>query len=539
MRTTRHYLYIILFLSPLVIASCNSNNNSDGIKTPDIFSSGKFDKEDFVTTLSASLSKDTTGGVAKLYHENTYNPLWLGEDGDTKLAIKLLNELDSLKWDGLNPDTYNATNLRKELDAFDKSNSPALADVIKLDTGLTSNYYKASKHLLLGRMLPKKADSLWFHANDSTYNLQYIVSALKGENYPTLDSFRSHIPAYTSLQKVMKHYAILATDSALLAAKAAITDNKTVDSNTLYVIDHEPLNLPNISYDSLSATQNKVSAYQTYYGLKATGKLDSTVISYLKRKPEDAAKMVAANMERLRWLPRNLEKEYVLVNVPQMELTLIRDGQKSMHMNVVVGKPARQTPTIGDKMANIVFNPSWGVPPTILKNDVLPGMQRSGGAYLRRKGLRVFDHNGRPVDAYAVNSSNYKRYVFKQAPGDRNALGDVKFNLPNKWDIYLHDTPHREDFVKSYRALSSGCVRVQQPRELAEYILNEMNGRNFDQYKIDSIVGTRKTRWETLKNKLPVHIVYLTAFDDGTGSGFRFARDIYKRDAKLMAALAE
>lgn len=208
-----------------------------------------------------------------------------------------------------------------------------------------------------------------------------------------------------------------------------------------------------------------------------------------------------------------------------------------MHMEVVVGKTIRQTPSLNANLANVVINPPWGVPPTIMKKDVLPGMARSGQAYLNKKGLKVYDMKGNRVSASGVNSSNYKRYVFRQDPGDDNALGYVKFNLPNKWDIYLHDTPHREDFGKKDRFLSSGCIRVQKPKEMAEFILSELEGKRYPISRLDSVITTKKTRYEVLKNKIPVHIVYLTAFEDTTGTQIRFITDMYKRDRKLQALL--
>lgn len=209
-----------------------------------------------------------------------------------------------------------------------------------------------------------------------------------------------------------------------------------------------------------------------------------------------------------------------------------------MNMRVVVGKNARQTPALNARMANVVINPSWGVPPTILKKDVLPGVQRGGSSYLARKDLKVYDHKGNPVDPSLVNASNYKQFVFRQPPGDDNALGYVKFNLPNKWDIYLHDTPHRELFAKEDRAWSSGCIRVQKPKEMAIYILHEMEGLRYTPERLDSVIQTAKTRYVTLKHKIPVHVVYLTAFDNGNGD-VRFLRDFYRRDAKLAGLLQE
>jgi len=256
--------------------------------------------------------------------------------------------------------------------------------------------------------------------------------------------------------------------------------------------------------------------------------------------PDDAATKIDINLERIRWMPKDIEPLYIMVNVPLMELFLRKDGRDAMHMNVLVGKTIRQTPSLNAKMVNVVINPPWGVPPTILKKDIGPGIARMGAAgNLQKKGLRAYNSKGKEVNPSEITAANYKKYFFKQPPGDDNALGYVKFNLPNKWDIYLHDTPHRGDFTNTDRAKSSGCIRRQNPREMAEYILSDIEGKEFTQEKMDSMISTHKTTYEKLTNNIPVHIVYLTAFDDSTYTHTRFVKDIYKRDAKLAQLLKQ
>ena len=290
--------------------------------------------------------------------------------------------------------------------------------------------------------------------------------------------------------------------------------------------------------DTISQQKQYVMAYQNYCGIRITGKLDSTTFASLATSPEVFIKKIKANMERIRWMQRQFGDLYLIVDVPEMELFLRRDGLNALHMRVVVGKPERQTPSLFATMANIVINPSWGVPPTILKKDVLPGLRKSGRKYMRKKGLKVYDSDGDVVDPSFINESNYRRYTYKQAPGDDNSLGYVKFNLPNPWDIYLHDTPHRDDFGKHDRFLSSGCIRVQYPQEMAIYILADLEQKkNYTPGRLDSIIATHKTKWEILKTRIPVHIAYLTAYADTTGKHVQFMRDIYHRDEKLISLL--
>jgi murein L,D-transpeptidase YcbB/YkuD len=264
--------------------------------------------------------------------------------------------------------------------------------------------------------------------------------------------------------------------------------------------------------------------------------MDSATYKKLQLSPDSVRQLIGLNLERMRWMNQSPGTDYIIVPIPLMELFLVHKDEPGMHMRVVVGKPSRQTPSLNANMANVVLNPPWGVPPTILKKDVAPGLAKSGGAYLARKGLRAFDAKGKVINAGQINANNYRRYFYRQEPGARNALGAVKFNLPNKWDIYLHDTPHKEDFPNRNRAKSSGCIRVARPKDMAEYILSEMEGKTrFSPEYIDSVINTRKTRYELLQHKIPVHIVYLTAYADSNAQALRLLDDVYGHDSRMLA----
>jgi L,D-transpeptidase YcbB len=536
------FLFVWLVLLFLSASSCKEKRSS---KKPSagIFEKKKFDEDDFAERLSASLngagadSETERFQLLKAYSATGYYPLWLNETGDITIVQNFLHELDSISGDGLSPEKYRLAFIKKQLAAYKESNPSDLNLAIMLDTALTASYLQASHDLLFGAVLPKMVDSLWFHVNDSTWTIDTAINQLKDGNYFSLDYYKSKVPTYSFLKNALYHFRSLDNDSVYNIARESLS-SKTDDSEVISIIQKQ---FPWIQKPFIDTLDKEVRlwiyAYQQNLRLRRTAKLDSATLYQLKRPPGDFAKIVAANMERIRWMPQSLGNEYLLVDVPLMELFVRKDGYEAVHMNVVVGKPIRQTPSLNAKLSNVVFNPPWGVPPTILKQDVLPGMQDKSKQYLKEKNLKIYDHKGNLVDPSLVNASNYKKYVFRQPPGDDNALGYVKFNLPNKWDIYLHDTPHREDFEKYDRARSSGCIRLAEPRELAQYILYDLNGRPFEQFRIDSIIKTQKTKWEILKNKVPVHIVYLTAFEDVTGTGVRFARDIYHRDAPLIEAL--
>lgn len=476
------------------------------------------------------------------YLLNDYYPIWLshGYKADDA-AEKFLKELEDIKWDGLNPEYYGLSVINKLKDRLGKKET-TLADAIAFDTTLTRAYLSAARDLLVGHIVPKTVDSLWFHANDSSWNAPALLPDIQGK-YVSLDEFRSGVPTYKLLREQYKHLAGLAADSSFKTACRSVSLlGNANDSNSHALISSiimkEAPWITTEPNDTLSEWKQLIMAYQNFAGIKLTGKTDTPTLHSLATPPDSLLPRLAANMERIRWMQKDFGNMYILVNVPLMQLFFRLNNADAMHMRVVVGKPARQTPSLYAKMSNVVLNPQWGVPSTILKQDVLPGIEKSGADYMKKKGLKAYDRNGNVVNVKNINSKNYKRYTYRQPPGDDNALGYVKFNLPNPWDIYLHDTPHRDDFGKRDRALSSGCVRLQHPQEMAIFILSQIEKKPFDQEKLDSIIDTHKTQWKILSNKIPVHIAYLTAFEDSTGSHINFVRDVYHRDARLMAQLS-
>lgn len=548
------FAFLLLFL--VSSSSCRQRKKVERVHAGKTITAARslFSEDDFIEALSGAYSEkeipDSVWNKTKIhgpsemmqhaYQVNNYQPFWIYENSDTALVSSLLQDIKNLENDGLNPEWYGYSKLSALFKEINTAKEVKLESLVAFDTACTRSYVEASHDLLLGRVVPKQADTLWFHANDSAWNPDVLMVELLTEEgkYLPLDSFRSKLPTYTLLRNTVQYYMQLAKDTTVVKTKQYLANGgELTDSIRNLVINAEIPWVKDVQNDSIAEDKLALVSYQQYYKLKNIGKMDSATKACLARPVDSILPMMYVNLERLRWMQQSFEPLYVLVNVPLMELFIRKDGMDAMHMEVVVGKSIRQTPSLNAKMANVVINPPWGVPPTIMKKDVLPGMSKSGAQYLAKKGLKVYDFKGKQVNASTVNASNYKKYVFRQDPGDDNALGYVKFNLPNKWDIYLHDTPHREDFGKTDRARSSGCIRVQKPLEMAEYILTELEGKRYPRERIDSVIQTHKTRYEVLSDKIPVHIVYLTAFEDNTRTHINFVRDIYRRDARLMALL--
>jgi murein L,D-transpeptidase YcbB/YkuD len=245
---------------------------------------------------------------------------------------------------------------------------------------------------------------------------------------------------------------------------------------------------------------------------------------------------IRVDLERARWVMHELPHRYVLVNVSSALVFSIDRDSIAWRARCQVGQVARKTPIFRSEMKYLVFNPDWTVPPGIMNRDILPALRR-GEPVLQRKGLKVIDRNGRVVNPSTVrwpSSAKNLPYTIRQDPGPKNALGQVKFMFPNRHNVYLHDTPSKDLFEHSRRTFSSGCIRVERPLELAEWVLADRSKWNAG--AIRNVVETGKLTTVTLKEPLPVLLLYWTVNIDDQGL-VRFSDDVYDRDAPVLRAL--
>ena len=275
-------------------------------------------------------------------------------------------------------------------------------------------------------------------------------------------------------------------------------------------------------------------AMQTANKLKPTGNLDDKSIRAMNADDaEDHRRKLVDNMERLRWLPKNLGERHVFVNQAAFEVNVMDHGASVWKSRVVVGKPMTQTYAFSDQISTVVFNPTWGVPASIIVNEYGPKSRRDP-SYLDRLGFVVKDQNGDQISSTSVNWWSLGKVPtigVQQPAGSDNALGELKFLFPNAHDIYMHDTPSKELFANNMRAFSHGCVRVQNPREFAQVLLG------WDANKVASNIAQGDSHSVSLTQKVPVHLTYFTAWTDGSGN-IQYYDDIYGRDAALQKAFA-
>jgi murein L,D-transpeptidase YcbB/YkuD len=251
------------------------------------------------------------------------------------------------------------------------------------------------------------------------------------------------------------------------------------------------------------------------------------------------ARQVSVNMERWRWLPQRLEDNHIVVNVPGAWLEVVDRGRAILSMRVVVGDPDHPTPAMHAQMTSLVLNPTWRVPSSIATAEILPKLKKDPG-YLIANDLELVSDSFPPgsPESQGVGISWHERssipWPIRQRAGSDNALGRIKFNIPNSDDIYLHDTPNHKAFTRALRALSHGCVRLEKPDQLALYVLKD---KDWSQQKLDSEIDAGTTRTVGLGKTLPVWLLYWTNWVDAEGV-LQVRDDIYGRDQRLAAALA-
>lgn len=285
-----------------------------------------------------------------------------------------------------------------------------------------------------------------------------------------------------------------------------------------------------------------VRGFQRRYGLDADGAVGPATLEALNVSAQKRVEQIRVNMERWRWLPQNLGERYILVNIANFELDVIEQTKPIMTMRVVVGKYFRRTPVFSDRMTYLVLSPYWHVPPHIAKEDKLP-LIRKNPDYLSQENIKVFqswDAKTKEVDPKSIDwlqiTARSFNYRLRQEPGPKNALGRVKFMFPNKFDVYLHDTPSRELFSKTVRTFSSGCIRIEKPIELAEYLLQK--DPQWNRERILTVIDKRIERTVLLPESIPIHLLYWTVWAEADGT-VQFRNDIYGRDKLLCDALTE
>lgn len=533
-----------ILLLILVVSCFSCKNDSGSNAVTDFFKPSVLD----IGAVNEALSLQSFGdssvfmGTDSLFTASEVSNLiagksevWYDKFGLNENGTYLMKQLKNAKLEGLNPEDYGYSTLDSLLQQKENLSAEKLAEVAKK---MTLAYFMLSKDLLLGKVKPLALNKDWQNKNDTTWSVDSLIQWTNNKNVKeVLNDLRPQHPWYKKFQQTAKRLAQLnlyRMDRSELPSKLELGDS-TAKIKTLRTLLQE---IADTSLDKNSmvwdmAGVNALGAYQEKFGLPQSGSLDSVTVAALTQPTDKNIEQLGLNMERMRWLEKDFASEFIWVNIPQMEVDYFENDSVTFNMRAVVGRLSRKTPTLDSKLSNIVFNPPWYVPPTIMKQEVLPGILRRGGSYLARRGLVARDRRGRKINPSRINAKNYRRYSISQNPGRNSALGSVKFNFPNKEAIFLHDTNHRGDFGRKYRAFSSGCIRVHHPKDFAKFILRDST---YNEEGIEKIIKNKATKSVKVKRDVNVHIVYLTNAIDKDGNVVK-VKDIYKWDPTLAAQL--
>jgi murein L,D-transpeptidase YcbB/YkuD len=276
-----------------------------------------------------------------------------------------------------------------------------------------------------------------------------------------------------------------------------------------------------------------VKRFQRRHGLTDDGVINRSVAAEMNVPIEKRIRQLRLNLERWRWLPRNLGERYILVNIPEARLEVWDHGEVPITMRTVVGKQDTPTPIFNDVMTHVVFSPYWNVPPNIAEGETLPAIM-TDPEFLNRQNMEILDVSGNPVDPSSVDLSDPKKYRFRQRPGADNSLGLVKFMFPNQFDVYLHDTPADSLFARASRSYSHGCVRLERPVDLAKYVLRDQP--EWTEERIETAMHAGEEQHVKLKTPIPVYLGYWTARVSADGF-VQFRKDIYGIDGRQLALM--
>ncbi len=511
--------------------------------------------------LQRRLSSGTAAGERLLdlpdlrhfYAERSQRPAW--SDGG-KLSSQigvLLTALRAADREGLRPDEYHRAaieGLLARLKLGKRGTGPvASGDARDLDLLLTDAFFLYASHLTVGRVNPESVEPEW-NISGRGRDLVFLLGTALEHGH-----LRNTIAA---LPPVREDYRRLRDALAAQRAIAAAGGWPLVPSGpTLREGDRNP---------RVAALRRRLAAtgelppggdtrgeffdtplakalgrFQARHGLEADAIAGKRTLAALNTPATQRVRQIEANIERRRWLPRDLGPRRLVVNIPDFSLVLAEPGEPALRMRVIAGRLARQTPFFSGEITSILFNPSWTVPKKIAVEDKLP-LILDDPDYLAELGFKVFARSGkgwREIDPAGVNwtrlSKDYFPFRLRQEPGPDNALGRIKFQVPNRHDIYLHDTPSRGLFARAERAFSSGCIRVERAVDLAEHLLA---ADGWSRARIEATIEAGATVSVPLAEPLPVYLLYWTAWVDRDGV-LQFREDVYGRDEVLLEAMAQ
>jgi L,D-transpeptidase YcbB len=495
--------------------------------------------------------RDVSGDIGKFYAGRGYAPAWVDGAGATAQAKLVVSILQKAAQKGLNTEDYDASRWQAREEAL--AGRPTPDQIARFDLALSVCLLRYVSALNVGRINPKhlKFDLELNHRKTDLPGLLSQISQAS-DIVPLLDEVEPQEDGYSRTSQALRTYLSLAQEDP--AQKLPVPEKPVAAGGTYagmgLLVNRLKLvgdlaqgaTVPEGSVNYEGDVVEAVKRFQLRHALAVTGSLGAETVRQLNVPIADRVHQLQFALERWRWLPHELTTPLIAVNVPAFRLYGFDEPHHiGLKMNVVVGKAMRsETPAFIGNMTYLVFRPDWGVPPVIVRKEILPPLQKDP-SYLSKNGYDLFDTSGKVLDSEHVTPEEIQllragKLSVRQRPGPKNALGSVKFMFPNTYLVYLHDTPKTELFSRSRRDFSYGCIRVQDPPALAAWVLQSKP--EWTPERIQAAMNGEKSVQVNLSSPIPVLILYATARVDEEGH-VDFYDDIYGHDKKLAQALAK
>ena len=483
--------------------------------------------------------------VKSFYKGRNYRSAWV-RDGRVTQADTLIKTIEEAYGEGLTPDYYHLGLIRSLVDKAGKLSDPS--NMADLDVLMTDAFLTLGCHLSGGCVNPAAVESEWFAKRSDVDVSSVLEQALKKKQIKeALMGLRPEHGSYAMLRRVLAQYRILLSKGEWPRVSAGPFLRKDSTSGRVVELRKRLAASGDIDADGARGgnffdekLEQSVIIFQKRHGLKADGTVGPVTLRALNVPLKQRVRQIELNMERLRWVLGNIDQSSIVINIADFSLHVIENGKSILSMEVVVGKPYQRTPVFTAKMTYVVINPSWNIPDSIARKEILKKIKKDPH-YLAEQNIKVLTGHGShevEVDPEKIDWSGIApgtlKYRFRQEPGPLNPLGRIKFMFPNQYNVYLHDTPSKRLFSQNVRTFSHGCTRIEKPIEMGEYVLRDVPG--WTRAKLLAAIEEGTEQKVLLPHPLNVHFLYLTAWVD-EGGILQFRNDIYGRDNILDEAL--
>lgn len=527
----------ILFLS---LGACTGDKNNPADRASSNKASEKIAEAspDGIKTEISSKNDIFEGGLLEeVYSERAYKSLW--RDGES--VHSLYNSLQEANEEGLNFKDYHGKEIDSLLSIPDLNSQQAA----RLDLLLSDAFITYARHLYFGKLDPEKLHEFWGISRKEKDFKKLLKDAVEQKEVSSiLEGLKPNHHVYEGLKKSLADYKELKSQEKKInkISRGELIEPGQTDPRIPAIAQRlQELEIFKADTSEIGQTYSEdltdaVRKFQQKKSIQTDGIIGNATIDELNKGPEEIYHQILANLERWRWYPRDLGEHYILINIPNFKLAVIKDGDTVRQHNIIAGAKERPTPIFSDTIDHLVINPTWTVPPTIKSQDVLPKMA-ANRSYLSDNNMIITNRSGERVDPSKIDWSSDEalNYNITQRAGPANPLGRVKIMYPNQYLIYLHDTPAKSLFSQTQRAESSGCVRVENAVDLAAYVVE--NQDDWQKEKIQEIIATGETTTVKVNRPIQVHHFYWTAWRAGNETVI--LNDVYDLDEQIYTKLTD